>query len=254
ENGMSNGIKLTPIESPERLSAPVYEALKRQILALDIYDPASELRMDERGLADQLGISRTPLREAIMRLEQEGFVEILPRRGVFIRRKSLDEILEMLELWGALEGTAARIACTRAADAEIAGLRRLAGDASHDPHEYSEANIAFHRTVLTLSGNRLMIETGEKLLEHLAVVRRRAMADPARAERSVSDHAGIVAAIEGRHADLAARRVEAHTARLHAYLRRSWRYLIGEEAASPPTTNQYDSKGETHGARIADRA
>ncbi|MEL6335099.1 MAG: GntR family transcriptional regulator [Pseudomonadota bacterium] len=230
---MSNAIKLQPLTNQARLSAPVYEALKAQILSLDIYDPATERRMDERTLADQLGISRTPLREAIMRLEQEGFLEILPRRGVYIRQKTLEEILEMLELWGALEGTAARIASTRASDESVAHLRRLVSEQPHDPHEYSEANIVFHRMVLSLSGNQLMIETGDKLLEHLATVRRRAMIDPSRAERSLSDHAGIVAAIEGRHADLAARRVEAHTARLHAYLRRSWHMLTGEDSSAP---------------------
>ncbi|MGF1553035.1 MAG: GntR family transcriptional regulator [Paracoccaceae bacterium] len=224
------------------LAMPVYEVLKREIVALDVYDADVGLRMDERGLAERLGVSRTPLRGALARLEQEGFVETRPRRGVFVRRKSLGEVVEMLEMWGALESMGARLACQRADEAAIAALaRRAEADAAAgreggaDLGEHSEANIAFHRAVLALSGNARMIATGDGLIAHLAVVRRRAARDPARLERSARDHAGIVAAIEARDADLAARRVTAHNARLSAYLRRHWRHLTGENAGDATT-------------------
>jgi len=234
---MARSITLRPVDPAAGLREPIYEALKRAIMELDVYDPKAQTRMDERTLAESLGVSRTPLRAAIARLEQEGFVETQPRRGVFIRRKTLPEVLEMLEMWGALESSAARLACARATDAAIRGLRAAVGGytasgARAEIGEYSEANIAFHRAVLALSGNRRMVEAGDSLLAHLAVVRRRALADPDRAERSVIDHGGIIAAIEAREADLSARRVEAHTQRLHAYLRRSWRYLTGDAAAA----------------------
>ncbi|MEO0822552.1 MAG: GntR family transcriptional regulator [Pseudomonadota bacterium] len=233
---MAKAIELKPIDGSFSLKEHIYEVLKRSIMELDVYDPEAQLRMDERTLADQLGISRTPIREAIMRLEQEGFVEIQPRRGVFIRRKSLAEALEMVELWAALESSAARLGCARATDAEIAALSRqatrfTAGGARAELSEYSEANIAFHRSVLALSGNALLVDTADGLLAHLKAVRRRAMADPERAERSVTDHSDIVAAIEARQPDEAARIVHDHTMRLHAYLRRSWRYLTGENVA-----------------------
>ncbi|MEM8820568.1 MAG: GntR family transcriptional regulator [Pseudomonadota bacterium] len=232
---MGKAIRLEPVDGNFSLREHIYAVLKRSIMELDIYDPETQRRMDERSLAEQLGISRTPIREAINRLAQEGFVDIQPRRGVFIRRKTLPEVLEMLELWSALESMAARIACQRASDADIVALRtharHTAEGAKAELSEYSEANVAFHRAVLALSGNSLMIATGEGLLSHLAAVRRRAMIDPSRTERSVIDHGGIIAALEARQADLAARRVEAHTARLHSYLRRSWRYLTGEEPA-----------------------
>ena len=61
---------------------------------MNIYDEATDLRLDERKLAEQLGISRTPVREALTRLEMDGFVEIQPRKGVFVRRKSMNEVLE----------------------------------------------------------------------------------------------------------------------------------------------------------------
>jgi DNA-binding GntR family transcriptional regulator len=225
------------------LKESLYAALREAVVGLDLYDPATPLRMDERGLAERLGISRTPLRAAIARLEQEGFVETRPRRGVFLRRKPLWEVLEMLEMWGALESMAARLACARADEAAVARLRRLARGYTPEGAlaglgEYSEANIAFHRAVLRLPGNRRMIDAGEGVLAHLAPIRRRATRDPSRAERSVEDHSAIVAAIEAREADLAARRVAAYNARLAAYLRRSWRYLTGEGARPSPNDRE----------------
>src|SRR3546814_9693448 len=81
--------------------------------------------LDERQLSEQLGISRTPIREALARLEQEGLVTVIPRRGVFIVRKTRKEILEMITLWAALESMACRLITERASDEDIASLRKI---------------------------------------------------------------------------------------------------------------------------------
>ena len=78
------------------------------IVEIDIYADRDEHRLDERQLADQLGVSRTPIREALVRLEHEGLVRILPRRGAYVARKTKREILEMITVWAALESMAAR--------------------------------------------------------------------------------------------------------------------------------------------------
>jgi DNA-binding GntR family transcriptional regulator len=93
-----------------------YLALRNAILAMDAYDPDADLRLDEKSLAANLGVSRTPVREALARLEHEGLVEILPRRGVRVVRKSKAEIVEMIIAWAALESMAARLLCERAGD------------------------------------------------------------------------------------------------------------------------------------------
>ena len=102
-----------------------YTALKRAITAMDIYDHAQEIRLDERRLSEGLGVSRTPIREAMTLLEQEGFVRTRPRRGIFVVRKTKREIVEMITVMASLESMAARLAAERAADADIADLRRL---------------------------------------------------------------------------------------------------------------------------------
>jgi len=228
-------LSLKPVDASFSLKEHIYEALKTSIMDLDIYDPETNLRLDERGLAEQLGISRTPIREAIMRLEQEGFVEIQARRGVFIKRKTLDEILEMVTVWAALESMAARLACFEASDAEIARLREIGTQYTKDKakaniSEYSEANIEFHLCILRLGKCALLEELAQGIFTHLKAVRRRALTDTSRADRSVVDHMNIIEAIERRDADLAGDLVRDHTLRLHAYIRRSWKYVAGDAA------------------------
>jgi DNA-binding GntR family transcriptional regulator len=188
-------------------------------------------------MAEQLGISRTPIREALARLEQEGFVEILPRRGVFIKRKSLDEILEMITVWAALESMAARLACEEASDAEIRRLRQITAPFNQDEakahlSEYSEANIDFHLCVLSLGKCRMIEDIAQGLFTHLKAVRRRAMRDSSRADRSVADHMDIIKAIEARDAPLAAELVREHTMRLRDYIKRNRTFLAGLSAPS----------------------
>ena len=96
-----------------------YAALKRAITAMDIYDHPQEIRLDERRLSDGLGVSRTPIREAMTLLEQEGFVRTRPRRGIFVVRKSKREIVEMITVMAALESMAARLAAERATTRQI---------------------------------------------------------------------------------------------------------------------------------------
>lgn len=230
-------MKLRPISSNFTLRDHVYESLRDAITEMDIYDEALDLRLDERSLAEQLGISRTPLREAITRLERDGLVEVVPRRGVFVQRKSLDEILEMVVAWAALESMAARLAAERASDAEIASLRKIAskyGDAEASTRisEYSEDNFRFHQRILAISGCALLGKMAEGLFLHMRAIRRRAMAEGDRLRRSVVDHAEIIEALEARDADDVSRRVREHTMRLHEHIRRGWTRLSEDSRAS----------------------
>ena len=227
-------MRLSPIASNFTLKDHVYEKLKDAITKLDIYDDATELRLDERTLADQLGISRTPLREAIARLERDGLVEVVPRKGVYVLRKSMDEILEMIIAWAALESMAARLATEYASDKEIASLRGIAakyndGTLNTRISEYSDDNIRFHQRILEISKCALLGQMAAGLFLHMQAIRLRAMKEGNRVQRSVVDHAEIIEALEARDADLAAQLVREHTMRLHEHVRRTWSQL--EQAA-----------------------
>lgn len=224
---MSNGVKLEPVSINFTLKDHIYDVLRDAILEMNIYDETTDLRLDERRLAEQLGISRTPIREALARLEQSGFVEILPRRGVFVRRKTLTEILEMIVVWAGLESMAARLAAERASDEELGSLRALAAkysqpEAKAHIGEYSEQNILFHQRILELSGCTMLKTIADGLFLHMHAVRRRAMGESDRATRSVVDHMGIIEALESREPSLAAERVCEHTMRLHDHVGRTW--------------------------------
>ena len=85
-----------------------YEALKEAILKMDIYTTPEPVMLDERALSERLGVSRTPIREAIAMLEQDGFVKTVPRRGIVVVRRTKSEIVDMIRAWAALESMAAR--------------------------------------------------------------------------------------------------------------------------------------------------
>ncbi len=227
---MGKTLDLKPVDGSFSLKEHIYDVLKTSIMNLDIYEPDTNLRMDERTLADRLGISRTPIREAIMRLEQEGFVEIAPRRGVFIKRKSLDEILELITVWAALESMAARLVTLHASDEEIASLREMFATFEGSRvrakiDEYSETNIKFHQAILRLSRCELLEKMAENLFIHMRWLRMRTIQEGDRANRSIIDHLHIIEALEARETETVERLVRQHTLDLGAHVERNVQWL-----------------------------
>lgn len=209
-------INVKPIETESSFRMKAYKALKAAIMEMDIYSHPDEIRLEERQLSEKLGVSRTPIREAMTLLEQEGFVRSVPRRGIFVVRKTKQEIIEMITVWAALESMAARLACEHASEADIRLLREnVKAFANRNPEEfvseYSEANLAFHKLIIRMSGCRLIAETTESLFPHMRGVRKVTIGQDHRAQRSIVDHTRIVEAIEKRDADLAERLVREHT-------------------------------------------
>ena len=217
-------LDVEPVGEIASLATRAYAQLKAAISSMNIYAPGADLRMDERGLSDRLGISRTPLRDALTRLDQEGLVQIVPRRGIFIVRKTKAEILEMIVAWAALESMAARLACEVASDEELAGLHCLVDAYATEGveqfmAEYSDANIRFHSRIIALSRCALLGQLTDGLFMHVRAIRERTIFENNRAHDSLSDHAGVVRALEARDADLAARLVREHTMKLHDHVR-----------------------------------
>ena len=220
-----------------------YAALKRAITAMDIYGYAHEIRLDERRLSEGLGVSRTPIREAMTLLEQEGFVRTRPRRGIFVVRKTKREIVEIITVMAALESMAARLAAERAADAEIADLRRLmaafrtgldaaakgaradGANGGERLAEYSDANIAFHQAIIKMSGCALLAEMTENLFIHMRAIRRITIHQENRAARSITDHFRIIDALELRDPELAERLAREHTLGLAAHVEQHGDFL-----------------------------
>lgn len=218
-------LNIVPIGESQSLKARAYEALKAAITKMNIYAPDAELRLDERDLSARFGVSRTPLREALAQLDQEGLVKVVARRGIFIVRKTKNEMLDMITVWAALESMAARLACKNASPDMLKGLHDLVdpfaqNDVQAHMGEYSDANIRFHQAIIRASGCPLIGEITDGLFFHVRAIRQRTIGDLDRAKRSVQDHAAIVAALEKRDPDTAERLVREHTMKLRDHVER----------------------------------
>src|SRR6516165_12254079 len=117
--------RVEPIGSPDSFKRRAYVALKDAIASMDIYRSRTDIRLDERRLASDFGISRTPVREAMAQLEREGFVRAVPRRGIYVVRKTKREVIEMITAWAALDSMAAPVITENASADEIASLRTI---------------------------------------------------------------------------------------------------------------------------------
>ena len=227
--GSSGHLALAPLSSVS-LTDQAYAKLKDAISKTDIYNQLEPLRLDERVLIQALGVSRTPIREALSILEQEGFVRTVPRRGIFIVRKSKQQIIEMIQMWAALESMAARLATLHAPDDEIANLRHLFDEFQNSPpsehlDEYSDANIAFHTEVIRLGGSQTIIDATRNLLLHVRAIRRATITQMDRASRSIVDHLRIIEALEKRDTELAERLARQHTLDLAEHVDRYCDFL-----------------------------
>ena len=221
---------IVPLEPTKGLKTRVYEALRELIGHMDIYSGEREIRLDERALAEQLGVSRTPVREAISRLEQEGLVKNIARRGAFVVRKSKQEILDIVDVWAALESMAARLATSRASDEEIAELRENfttwdGDEARAHIDEYSDTNIDFHQTIIRLGKSDLIMQMAEQIFFHMRAIRASTIKDRDRVMQSVMDHTRIIEAIEARDDSLAEQLVRDHALELAEHIERFVDYL-----------------------------
>ena len=193
-------LAVDPLANAANFKRQAYTALKNAIAAMDVYRSRAEIRLDERRLAQDFGISRTPVREAMAQLEREGFVRSEPRRGVYVVRKSRREVIELITAWAALESMAARLITENASDEEIASLRRMFatfenGAVRAHLDEYSEINIEFHQTIIRMSRNDALIDLAENLFTHMRMIRRKTIGEKDRADRSIRDHMHIIEAL-----------------------------------------------------------
>ena len=221
---------LAPFDATPSFKHKAYTALKSAIVSMDVYGRRDDIRLDERKLAQDFGISRTPVREAMAQLESEGFVRSVPRRGIFVVRKTKREVIEMITAWAALEGMAARLITEKALDDDIKSLRRMFAsfvDGKILAHldEYSEVNIEFHQAIIRMSHNHVLVDMAENLFTHMRMIRRKTIVEMDRADRSIRDHMDIIEALEARDTVRAEQLVRDHALGFAAHVERYADYL-----------------------------
>lgn len=174
-------------------------------------------RLDEVRLAEQFGVSRTPLREALQRLESSGLVTLIPRRGAFVRQPGPLELLEMFEVMAELEAVCARLAARRMSNEALEELReanrrcQAASDAQDTDLYYAE-NARFHATIYRESGNSFLEHESLKLHKRLRPFRRQQLRFRGRLKQSMSEHEIIVAALAEGDSVAAANALRNHVA------------------------------------------
>ena len=223
-------LAIEPIDTTFSFKNRAYAALKNVIVSMDVYRSRQDIRLDERQLAQDFGVSRTPVREAMAQLEREGFVRSVPRRGIYVVRKTKSEVIEMITAWAALESMAARLITEHASDDEIVSLRKMFAtfeDGALRAHldEYSEANIEFHQSIIRMSGNSVLIALAENLFTHMRMIRRKTIVEKDRVEKSIRDHMNIIEALEARDTKRAEDLVRNHALGLAEHVAKYADYL-----------------------------
>lgn len=163
-------------------------------------------RIIEAEICEQIGVSRTPLREALRVLESEGLVELFPHRGVHIRQPSMNEIQEMFEVMGVLEGTCARLTAQKMTAAGWRKIERLHRQlethyAEGNRDKYVAANNVFHALIQELAGNRVLDDVVAKLREKVALYRHQQIYEDQRFDESIREHRDILEALRRRDPD-----------------------------------------------------
>ena len=198
--------------SPRALYEEVAELLRQRIFKREL-EPGSWI--DELKIAEDYGISRTPLREALKVLAAEGLVTMKPRRGAYVAEMSRDDVAQVYHLLGLLEADATGQVAARARDDQVAALRAL-----HDRLErnagqrdaFFAVNEQFHMALLDAAGNRWLAQIVADLRKVMKLNRHHSLFKQGRLADSLAEHRAVMAAIESRDAELATRLMREHFA------------------------------------------
>jgi DNA-binding GntR family transcriptional regulator len=217
----------------ESLSAQAYARIRRKIVRLELA-PGDVLR--EESLQDELGIGRTPIREALQRLARDQFVTVIPRRGMFVSSIDVSELSMLYETRAMMEPYAARLAALRGTGrdwsemrAVIDGSRSVVGD----DEALLDVDRRCHEIIWAASGNRFLTDTLDTLYAQSDRVWHMYLADVADTSHAVAEHEAILDALEAGRADAAASLVEAHVRSFDDQVRNALTARLGPPLAGP---------------------
>ena len=213
----TGGASLTLSVRPSATASPTLPFALAKRLREMIIEGALEpgCRLNERVLCERLGVSRTPLREALRMLASEGLVDLQPNRTAQVVAFSDDDIRESFEVMGALEALSGELSCRRIRDDEIAEIKALtfemlACHARRDLPAYYRLNRVIHDRINTAAGNALLRQMYVTLNQRIQNLRFRSNFDTDKWNRAAREHASIVDALEARDAPRLAARLRGH--------------------------------------------
>jgi DNA-binding GntR family transcriptional regulator len=196
--------------APRALYEEVAELLRQRIFAREL-EPGSWI--DELRIAEALGISRTPLREALKVLAAEGLVTMKVRRGAYVTEVTEKDLRDVYHLLALLESDAARVVALRATEAQLAELQaqqEALEAAAQDRDRFFQINEAFHLQLLDMSDNKWRSQMVADLRKVMKLNRHHSLFKSGRIEQSMAEHRQIVQALTQRQPELAAQRMSEH--------------------------------------------
>ncbi len=172
-------------------------------------------KLNEVKLCEQLGVSRTPLREALRVLSAEGLVQIHPNRGAFVANISMEELRHTFEVMSILEGSCARLAAERLTNADLAELEKLHEQLekhyrNKDPHAYVKRNQDYHEFIQEKAGNPVLSRIASGLRGRILLHRFRQIYRPGRLDGSMEEHRALMEAFRAREGERAEKLMQLH--------------------------------------------
>lgn len=201
-------------KDPTRLAEDLRCSLETEILS-GLLLPGE--RLDESGLAKRFGVSRTPVREALLQLASSGLIEMRPRQGAVVATVTVQDLMQMFEVMAELEAMCARLAARRANPAERAAIAAAhetckTAARSQDLGAYYEANRVFHETLYAGAHNAYLQDKTRSLRNRLSAYRRYQLHQPGRVARSLAEHEAVVEALMAGDAEAAENAMRTHVA------------------------------------------
>ena len=213
-----------------------YQELKRIILEHQIPQGG---KLNEGELAAALGISRTPVREAINRLEKEGLVEIFPQRGAFVVQFSEKDVNELFLIRENLEGLAAYLAAEKMTGNDLAKLESCIQGfkepySKKDIQRYAREDFKFHQTIIMLSDARRLINLISTLYDHIRIFRLTTMGLSSRMNTSLAEHQSLIEALRKKDAEEAERQMRQHIRHVRHGVMENIKFFLGNGEGNLP--------------------
>lgn len=210
-------------DSAPSLAENVYQSLSAWIRD-GVYNPGDRIR--ESVVSNELGVSRTPVREALRRLQSERRITMEPQRGAVVAELDRHEVVELYQLRQQLEGIAARFAAQHASSAEIAEMERILAKsvgAANDPRLLNQINWQFHTTIYSAAHNRFLLRSIAAISDEMALLKGLKYIPDGRATELHTEHLRILDAIRARDPDAADTAAQEHIEMsLRVHLRTGW--------------------------------
>ncbi|WP_144440285.1 GntR family transcriptional regulator [Limnochorda pilosa] len=206
------------------LTEQAYHLLRQEILSRRL---RAGDRLVERTLGDRYRLSKTPIREAIARLERDGLVVIVPSQGAVVRRLALGEVKDLLECRQALDAFAARRAAERIQREDVVELEQMLVAAERErvngsPERYREHDAAFHARIREMASNATLLRVMESLESQVRLVMTSTTGLPGRVGASMEEHRRILEALRAKDPDAAALAASEHVARMLEAVEEYW--------------------------------